>query len=424
MFKNKQLFSGFFTNLKKDNGDHNRYFLNDSKIVDIIYLPTTQCSCRCTHCGIKFGRDDNRIPCKDVAKYICESDSIDEFAIISITGGEPFIAADLAEFINPVFNRFPHVRIGITTSGTLTQNVKDMLDEIPAEHLQRLGITVSIDGVGDTHNAIRNHSGAYEKALATLRVCAEYVEYGVSCGINMVVHSENISEIDVLSATVMRISPYYHVTVIPLCTSVSHGEDFPYNDAQIARISRYINDAFHIKYLCSQGELPAAKCVTGIDNVVVMPNGSMYACLVGAAYKENSEDYYFGNITEGFDKTVANNARCFKNIKNCVLCNNPCDINRQKRTQQMSFQLADKEQERYFSLFDASAYYQGFHQLETHDDGASHRWMAKITASVILKINCTKKIGGGVSYPCYWKPSAQRNRGHLAGYNVKWQNIA
>ncbi|MDR1073278.1 MAG: radical SAM protein, partial [Treponema sp.] len=392
MFKNKQLFSGFFTNRQKDNEDRSRYFSTDSKIVDIIYLPTTQCSCRCTHCGIKFGRDDNKTPRKDVAKYICESDRIDEFANISITGGEPFIVADLAEFINPVFSRFPHVQIGITTSGTLTQNVKDMLNRIPAEYLQRLGITVSIDGVGDTHNAIRNHCGAYEKALATLRTCAEY---GVSYGINMVVHGENIDEIDELSAAVNRISPYYHVNVIPLCTSVSHGEDFPYNDAQIAKISRYINDVFHIKYLCSQGESPAAKCVTGVDNVVVMPNGNMYTCLVGAAYRDNSDDYYLGNITEGFDKAFANNARCFQNIKKCVLCNNPCDINRQKRTQQMSFQLTGKEQARYFALFDESAYYQGFHQLEPHDDGASHRWMAQTAASVTLKTTCTEASFGG-----------------------------
>jgi sulfatase maturation enzyme AslB (radical SAM superfamily) len=333
------------------------------------------------------------MPCKDVAKYICESDRIDEFAHIAITGGEPFIVTDLAEFINPVFSRFLHVRIDITTSGTLPQNVKDMLNVIPVEYLRRLSIAVSIDGVGDTHNAIRNHYGAYEKALAALRICVEYAGYGVSYGINMVVHSENIGEIDELSAAACRISPHCHVAVIPLCTSVSHGEDFPYNDTQIEKISRYITDVFHIKYLCSQGEPPVAKCVTGVDNVVVMPNGNMYACLVGAAYRDNSDDSYFGNITGGFDKAFANNARCFKNIKNCVLCNNPCDINRQKRTQHMSFHLTSKEQVRYFTLFGKSAYYQGFYQLETHDDGTSHRWMAQTVALVTLKTTYTERFG-------------------------------
>ncbi len=84
-----------------------------------------------------------------------------------LTGGEPFLRADLLEVVAAATARFPFVRL--QTNGL-------HLDERAVQHLVASGLDVlwvSIDGVGEVHDRIRGRDGAYERIAAGLLQLAE-----------------------------------------------------------------------------------------------------------------------------------------------------------------------------------------------------------------------------------------------------------
>ncbi len=86
------------------------------------------------------------------------------------TGGQPFLRKDLAEIVK-IFYRETNVRnVGIPTNGTMTERtiefVKDVLSSCPEIDL---GIDVSIDGIGERHDDVRQVKGLFEKAVTTYK---------------------------------------------------------------------------------------------------------------------------------------------------------------------------------------------------------------------------------------------------------------
>ena len=100
--------------------------------------------------------------------------------MINVTGGEPLVRKDLEECGKAFYDRgFPW---GIVTNGQLLT---------PERFLSLLqsglrAVTVSIDGIGETHDWMRGVPGSYGKAIAAARMVAGSgaVEYDVVTCVN------------------------------------------------------------------------------------------------------------------------------------------------------------------------------------------------------------------------------------------------
>jgi MoaA/NifB/PqqE/SkfB family radical SAM enzyme len=95
---------------------------------------------------------------------VCAGDlsTLPKMIRLNITGGEPFLKEDLSDILDIVKTRAK--RVVISTNGFLTKKTL----EVMKKH-RDVGIRISFDGIGETHNRIRGIKKAHPLALETLK---------------------------------------------------------------------------------------------------------------------------------------------------------------------------------------------------------------------------------------------------------------
>jgi radical SAM protein with 4Fe4S-binding SPASM domain len=86
---------------------------------------------------------------------------------VNITGGEPFLRDDLVEIIRVINEHCGRPRIVISTNGFQLRRIMHAAPELMRIG-RNVGLAVSIDGIGETHDEIRGVEGGFKKALETL----------------------------------------------------------------------------------------------------------------------------------------------------------------------------------------------------------------------------------------------------------------
>lgn len=91
-----------------------------------------------------------------------EYDRLPGLDFANITGGEPFLRIDITDILDVVQRRT--ARIVISTNGFLTDRIVRTMEGRD----RKVGVRISIDGLGETHDQMRGVRGAYDKAMRTL----------------------------------------------------------------------------------------------------------------------------------------------------------------------------------------------------------------------------------------------------------------
>ena len=124
---------------------------------------TLRCNERCIHCGSRCGEHDS-LPelSTDEYKKILHDVRRDfgaKLPELDITGGEPLLRKDFFEIMG--YAHSLGFRWGMTSNATL-------IDDEVAHRLHECGmktISISIDGLEQTHDALRGLKGAYSRAM-------------------------------------------------------------------------------------------------------------------------------------------------------------------------------------------------------------------------------------------------------------------
>lgn len=131
---------------------------------------TWRCNLQCLHCGsdCKSASTVPDMPAEDFIKVV---DSIlphlDPHNLnIVITGGEPLVRNDLEKVGLMLYDR--ELPWGIVTNGLLL--TPERFHRLRAAGIHNL--TISLDGLRDTHNWMRHHPHSFDKALAAIRIAA------------------------------------------------------------------------------------------------------------------------------------------------------------------------------------------------------------------------------------------------------------
>jgi MoaA/NifB/PqqE/SkfB family radical SAM enzyme len=116
---------------------------------------------------------------------------------IQITGGEPYLREDLPELIHAIRGYLPRATIWIPTNGLTPRRIEAATREMLKDDGMRLGVSVSMDGVRGTHDAIRGIEGSFDRAVETLRLLYFLGEKhaGLSVSVGMTVTNENHEEL-------------------------------------------------------------------------------------------------------------------------------------------------------------------------------------------------------------------------------------
>ena len=251
---------------------------------------TDRCNLSCLHCGSSCGDNQGRVLDTELLLRVLDEVAEDfepHTVMICLTGGEPLLHPDfftIAERIHLL--GFPW---GITTNGTL-------INAACAEKMTALGlgsVTVSLDGLEGTHDALRRTKGCFQKVLKAVE---HLHSAGIKVQITSVIHSRNYHELEPLYELIrmLKVESWRVINIEPIGRALLH-RDLLLSDEQIIgllefiRQKRYsVDTPMDVCFGCShylsfeyEHELRDNYfiCGSGIYVGSILCNGDIYSCL-------------------------------------------------------------------------------------------------------------------------------------------------
>ncbi len=276
---------------------------NETKIHQLTYILwecTLRCNLNCLHCGSDCKKDarQNDMPAGDFLRALDELGSLvnPNKTTIVLTGGEALLRNDLEYIGKQLYQRgFPW---GIVTNGMLLSNEKLKL-------LLNAGlrsITISIDGLAETHNWLRGNPKGYEKALAAIKSVVQVPDLVydvVTCA-----NQRNLNELLILRDLLIQqgVNKWRIFTIFPIGRAAENSE-LQLNPLQFRQLFDFIKQTreqkqIDLSYGC-EGFLGKYEqevrdnfffCRAGINIASILVDGSISAC------PNLRENYIQGNI--------------------------------------------------------------------------------------------------------------------------------
>ncbi len=259
---------------------------------------TDRCNLHCAHCGSSCTGEGRSLTAEEIENTL--RDVLPEKPMICLTGGEPMLHPDLFEIAGRV--RRLRFSWGMTTNGTL-------IDEAAALGLRQAGmstVSLSLDGMERSHDALRRKKGSWRLALRGLEALQKA---GFRPQVTTVVHRGNIDDLDPLFDLLrdMGVSSWRPINVEPIGRACE-SEGLLLEPEQFAYLIRYIRGkrfdrtcGMEVTFGCShylgvENERMVRDhyflCGAGILTAGVRSNGDICACLD----IENRPELVQGNI--------------------------------------------------------------------------------------------------------------------------------
>ena len=301
-----------------------------TEILWINFAVTYLCNSRCRMCHIwkRYRRDPRSIE-RELSlaeiEQLLSSEYLKNVQGISLTGGEPFLRRDFVDLAGLFVERFPNAFIGIATNGLTPGVILKKTKQLVEKHQPRhLSLSISLDGVGDGHDAMRGINGAYDRVLRTVKSLVE--ETDVNVGLDFTLTPWNYEQV----WSAYQVSREYGIKFIAVFAQKS---DFYYGNAEMAldwgdardqaaaMVCEVAADRGHNEslferlvdpYVCfmtqaaqSQANQTAAyRCYSGTHSLFLDPHGNVYPCIL--------LDKKIGNIREVPFEELWLTSRAFK----------------------------------------------------------------------------------------------------------------
>src|SRR3989344_403104 len=175
-----------------------------SKVSHLILHVTNICNFRCNHCFVEFAQ-------KPIDLSLDEVDQVagvyNDLIWLDIGGGEPFIRDDLDKIVS----KFNAREISIPTNGWFTEKILKTLASIERSiELDRLILTMSVDGLPETHDEIRVKKGSFERLTESYKAVRRRFP-NLRVKINTVLNQRNLKDIIPLMAMIKEnFNPSFH----------------------------------------------------------------------------------------------------------------------------------------------------------------------------------------------------------------------
>jgi len=320
---------------------HSAFRKNEVKLHILNYLfweCTWRCNLKCLHCGSDCTANSAfpDMPFEDFLHAIqpLEKKYPRNSILVAITGGEPLLRKDLAKCGKTL--RDHGFRWGIVTNGYA-------YDEAVHAKLIAAGlgsITVSLDGMEDNHNWLRNNKHSFERAVKCLELIVSYPRFNydvVTC-----VHQRNLSELPVLKEFLIskNVKKWRIFTIAPIGRAAENSEMLLSND-QTRQLMEFIVDSrrndprINLFFSCESYVGDYEKkvrdsyffCHAGINIGSVLIDGAISACpninrsfVQGNIYQDNLLEVWENRFEVMRDRSWCKSGIC-KNCKDFIYCN-------------------------------------------------------------------------------------------------------
>lgn len=302
----------------------------------IFWESTLRCNLNCLHCGsdCKVDPDVKDMPLEDFLKTI---DTIiphiePNKTLIIISGGEPLMRKDLEQCGLELYKRgFPW---GMVSNGML-------LTEKRFQSLLNSGlrsITISFDGLEDSHNWFRGNKNSYKNALNAIKMLpkAKNINYDIAtCA-----HSRNFNELPEIKKLLIEIGikNWRLFTVFPVGRAKENPE-LSINSKQFKQLFEFIKETrkeglIDLSYGCEgflgnyEGEVRDHyfNCSAGVGIGSILVDGSISACpnlrsnfTQGNIYKDDFMDVWNNKFQNMRDRSWTKIGIC-KDCKSYKYC--------------------------------------------------------------------------------------------------------
>lgn len=138
----------------------------------VMWDSTKRCNLDCIHCG-SHGNYEKELDTKEIKGII---DQLVSYGVhdFQITGGEPLLRADFIEVLT--YANETGLNTSFTSNGYF-------IDETNAETISKANVSliqISVDGIKDIHNSIRNNQKSYDKAINAIKLLNEATDSKIS----------------------------------------------------------------------------------------------------------------------------------------------------------------------------------------------------------------------------------------------------
>jgi MoaA/NifB/PqqE/SkfB family radical SAM enzyme len=313
----------------------------------LIYNCTWVCDARCTMCSNwKWGDRKSDMTLAQL-EPVMNSPFWGAVENLNISGGEPTTRNDLPQMVELFHRHLPRLRkIGINTTGLTPHRAIPMLTRIVefcAKQRILISIRVSLDGIGDIHDQVREVKKGFQKACRTIDAMQalakkhDNFQFGIAATIfatNMA-DAENIlawartRELDVVFNMLRFTDAMLHNKELEERIGFKEREENFMRKFFLDRVSEesvLSGQAFmylHYADMIANGYQRTMPCPFQSQGLLLNPNGDLHYC-------ENSEK--LGNVLDDSAESLylkAENLAHREHIKNsvCPTCLSPCQVN-------------------------------------------------------------------------------------------------
>lgn len=288
---------------------------------------TSRCNFNCLHCGSDCSKDGSAedMPLSDFLSALDTIESKSDNFIVVLTGGEPLLRKDIELCGREIRKR--GMRWGLVSNGYLYDEQK---------HISLLNaglgaLTISLDGLEETHNWLRNKMTSFVKADSAINLAASSSRLNfdvVTC-----VNKRNISELPAVHDYLVRkgVKAWRLFTIVPIGRAKNNNDLF-LTDLQFKELMDFICikrklKSIDIKFSCEgfvgPYELKVRDsyffCRAGINIGSVLADGSISACpnidrafAQGNIYRDNFYKIWQNRFQPFRDRNWTRTGQCEK----------------------------------------------------------------------------------------------------------------
>jgi MoaA/NifB/PqqE/SkfB family radical SAM enzyme len=313
----------------------------------LIYNCTWVCDARCTMCNNwKWGDRKSDMTLAQV-EPVMNHEFWGAVENLNISGGEPTTRNDLPELVEMFQRHLPRLRkIGINTTGLTPHRAIPMLTRIVefcAKNGILISIRVSLDGIGDVHNQVRDVKRGFEKASQTIEAMQALSKQhdNFQFGIASTIFATNMEDAENILAWARTKGLDVVFNMLRFTDAMLHNkqleEKIGFGEREEQFMRKFFLDrvqeesvlsgqAFmylHYADMIANGYQRTMPCPFQSQGLLLNPNGDLHYC-------ENSEK--LGNVLDDSAESLyykAENLMHRQHLKDkvCPTCLSPCQVN-------------------------------------------------------------------------------------------------
>ena len=312
----------------------------------LIYHCTFVCDARCEMCS-NWKRGDRK---SDMSlaeiEHTFDSPFWNYVENANVSGGEPTTRNDLVDICRVMLDRLPRLRkFGLNTTGLTPHRAIPMLTDIVKLCDERgiiFSFRVSIDGVEQMHNDVRNVPRGFEKAGETIRAMqALQKHYTFNFGISTTIFSQNLDDADnilnwarsedldiVFNMVRFTDTALSNLDLADTCKPIGDDEEkmrqFFLDRVRIDPLLDGQNYIYmHYADMIANGYHRQAPCPFQTQGIMLNPDGGMFFCensdVVGNVRDQDPGEIYFSDTAQAQRDHIISDE--------CPSCLSPCQMN-------------------------------------------------------------------------------------------------